>query len=71
MVYIDMEKLMENAGSRYKLVIMAARRTLELSEGKPKLTDAPVTARFAIVALKEIAENKITFKLRAKEKQPE
>ncbi len=71
MVYIDMESLMKNAGSRYKLVIMASRRTLELSEGKPRLVEMPAATRLAIVALKEISENKISFKLTDKPKSAE
>ncbi|MCM8794407.1 MAG: DNA-directed RNA polymerase subunit omega [Candidatus Omnitrophica bacterium] len=59
-----MEKLIENTGSsKYKLVILAAKRALELSEGAPRLVDVSVKAKPAIVALKEIAAGKVTMKL--------
>lgn len=63
-----MERLLGNVSSKYKLIILASRRTLELNEGKPKLTDAPLNMKLANIALKEIAEGKITYKLRKEEK---
>ncbi|MEI8175455.1 MAG: DNA-directed RNA polymerase subunit omega [Candidatus Omnitrophota bacterium] len=63
MVYIEMEKLLKNTGSRYKLVILASRRTLELSEGKPKLVDLPGVSKLALIALKEIEEGKIGLRI--------
>ena len=35
-----MENLIKKTGSVYKLVILAAKRTLELNEGKEKLVEA-------------------------------
>jgi DNA-directed RNA polymerase subunit omega len=52
--------LMEKVDSRYTLVIVAAKRARQLSEGSHKLTrnssDKPVT-----LAINEINENKITY----------
>ena len=57
---IPMEKLLEKGGSVYKLVIVAAKRALELSEGSPKLvTGNSSKEKPALVALREIAEGKI------------
>ena len=63
MTYIKMEELMKRIGSRYKLVILASRRTMELSEGKTRLVELPQNVRLATVAIKEIEEGKISYKL--------
>jgi len=56
-----LDELMEKVGSRYTLVVMAAKRARALTErGSNKFDGAynkPVTT-----ALKEIAMNKITYK---------
>jgi DNA-directed RNA polymerase subunit K/omega len=44
-------------------VILASRRAIELSEGAAKLIDAPPTAKPMNVAIAEISEGKITYKL--------
>lgn len=58
---------MEKVGSVYKLVIVAARRALELSDGAERLVatklDKPTT-----VALEEIRQGKVTYKIREKQK---
>lgn len=61
---VHVEKLLSQAGSTYKLVILAARRALELSQGAPRLVDAPANEKPALVALREIAEGKVTLKIR-------
>lgn len=60
---IRMEDLTKVVESRYKLVILASRRTLELAEGRPKLVEFPATAKLSAVAIKEIAEGKINYKI--------
>ncbi len=57
-----MEKLLEKTGSMYKLVILGARRALELSAGAPKLVEADSKMKPGWVALQEIAEGKISFR---------
>ncbi len=62
-----MEKLLEKTGSLYKLVILAARRALELSDGSPKLVEAGPKEKPAVVVLREIAEGKVRIKLSKKQ----
>lgn len=71
MAYIQMEQLMKQVGSRYKLVILASKRTLELNDGKPKLTDMPATSKLANIALKEIEEGKVEYKISEAKKTKE
>lgn len=63
MSYIPVEKLIDKAdNSIYKLIIVASKRALELSEGMPKLTEADQSIKQTTVALKEIAEGKVRLK---------
>ncbi len=62
-----MEKLLEKTGSLYKLVILAARRALELSDGAPRLVEAGPKEKPAVVVLREIAEGKVRMKLPKKQ----
>ncbi len=59
---VPMEKLLEKTGSLYKLVILAARRALELSDGSPKLVEAGSKEKPGVVVLREIAEGKVRMK---------
>ena len=63
-----LEKLLERIGSMYKLVIIGARRALELSEGSPKLVEAGVKEKPALVALREIAQGKVSMRLKKEPK---
>lgn len=60
---------MEKVGSRYKLVVLASKRTLELAEGKEKLVEAPSTAKLSAIAIKEIREGRITYKVKEESKE--
>ncbi len=60
---VDIAHLFSQTGSTYKLVVIAARRAIELSEGAANLIDAPASAKPMNVAIEEIAEGKITFKV--------
>ena len=60
--------LLEKEGSRYKIVILAARRALELSEGAPRLVEANPKLKPSIVALKEISEGKVTYRIKKQAK---
>ncbi|MFA6217482.1 MAG: DNA-directed RNA polymerase subunit omega [Candidatus Omnitrophota bacterium] len=63
MAYIDLERLLEKSGgSIYKLVVLASRRALEVSEGKPKLVEVISSMKPSCVALQEIAEGKVWYK---------
>ena len=63
-----MEKLLKNTqNSLYKLVILASRRALELGAGSERLVDEmPLNAKLTSIALREIKENKISFKIKKK-----
>jgi DNA-directed RNA polymerase omega subunit len=63
MVYVPLEKLLDKSGnSIYKLVILAARRALEIAEGQPKMVEADSSIKPSTVALMEIAANKLQYK---------
>ncbi len=50
--------------SMYKTVILAAMRSLELGAGAAKLVDAESNAKFTSIALKEICEDKVGYKIK-------
>ena len=60
--YIAVEDLLDKVDSRYKLVILASRRAVELSNGGQKLVDMSPKAKASTVALEEIKEGKIEYK---------
>lgn len=61
---VDIAHLFKQTGSIYKLVVLASARAIELSEGAAKLVDAPLTAKPMNVAIQEIAEGKVTYKVK-------
>lgn len=63
MSYVDIEKLLEKAGSIYKLVNLASQRASALNEGSPKLIDTNSKSNTTI-ALEEIKQGKIGMKLK-------
>ena len=58
------DKLLDKIQSIYKLVILAARRTIELADGGQKLVEMRADAKPANIALQEIIEGKITYKVK-------
>jgi len=60
--YVAMEELLDKIGSRYKLVILAARRAGELNDGGQRLVDITPKAKVSTIALEEIKEGKIGYK---------
>jgi len=60
----DIADLLDKTGSTYKLVILASRRAIELSEGAARLVDMPAEAKVTNVAIQEISEGKVTYKIR-------
>ncbi len=60
----SIEKLMAKTGSIYKLVIVAAKRALEISEGSPRLVDCGAKDKPAVIALREISEGKVGMKIK-------
>ena len=60
----DIQSLVDKTGSVYKLVILAARRAIELSEGAPRLVEAPFDAKVINIAVQEIMEGKVSYKVK-------
>lgn len=65
---IGIDKLMNSTNSIYKLAILAAKRAQELNQGSHKLVEASPTAKPSTVALQEIVEKKVSFKVMKEEK---
>jgi DNA-directed RNA polymerase omega subunit len=65
MAYIALEKLLDKSNAHesvYKLVILASRRALEISEGQPKMVSVPSEMKASTVALQEIMEGRLQWK---------
>lgn len=57
---VALENLLDKTNySTYKLVILAARRALEIAEGAPLLSGAVGTVKPIAAALQEISEGRI------------
>ena len=68
MAYQPLEHLLPKAaGSVYKLVRMASKRSLEISETGNRLVSAPLNTKLTTVALMEIRSAKVVEKSCAKE----
>lgn len=63
---LDMQNLLDKVGGLYKLVNLTAFRAVELSEGAANLVGEKPEAKTINTALKEIAEGKISFKVKEK-----
>ena len=61
---IAIDTLLNATGSMYKLVVLASMRAVELSDGANNLVNAKPGARPINVALQEIVEGRITYKIR-------
>jgi len=64
MIDVPIEDLLKRTNSLYKLVILAARRTIELIGGSKAQIDSPLQKKLSSVALQEIAEGKIGYKVK-------
>ena len=63
MIYVSLESMLNKTDhSIYKLVILAARRALEIADGQPPLVDVVKGNKPSTTALLEIANGKITYK---------
>lgn len=70
MAYQPLEELLPKAGgSVYKLVRIASKRALEISETGAKLITMPSETKIATVALEEIREGKVMEKEAGKAKE--
>lgn len=61
MLYPSINQIRKKADSKYTLVILAAKRSRDITEGLPKLTEADVDKPVSIAA-NEIAEDLITYR---------
>jgi len=59
---MPIDKLINKTKSLYKLVVMTARRAIEIGDGAAKLTDMPKETKPANAALREILEDRVTYK---------
>ncbi len=67
---LPVEKLLTKVGSVYKLVILASRRTAELTLGAPPLVKMLGKKKVFAIALEEILQGKVSIKpVEAKEKK--
>ena len=67
MEYMDIEQLLDKAdNSIYKLVMLAARRTLEIAEGQPRLAGVRSALKPSSIALEEIAQGRVRLKKSSK-----
>jgi DNA-directed RNA polymerase omega subunit len=64
MQIVPVDQLINRTGSAYKLVILAARRAIELSEGAAQLVVTSPGMKFGNIALNEILEGKISWKIK-------
>jgi len=60
----DIQALVNKTGSTYKLVILAARRAIELGDGAARLVECPADAKVTNIAIQEILDGKITYKIK-------
>lgn len=63
---VPIQELYNKTNSLYKLVILAARRAIELSEGAAKLVETTPEEKPSNIALKEIMADKISYKVKEK-----
>ena len=61
---IDIAHLVKSTGSSFKLVTIASRRAIELSEGAARLIDCSPKTKAMNVAIDEIAAGKISYKIK-------
>lgn len=62
MIFVPMGDFIKEIGSVYKLTILAAKRTAQLSEGTPVMVPRDKAVKLSTLALREIKEQKIRFK---------
>lgn len=63
---MPIDELLKKTGSIFKLVLLASQRTLELSDDAARLVDASASDKQSDIALKEILEGKISYKVKEK-----
>ena len=61
MLYPSINEIRKKADSRYTVVVMAAKRSRDIIDGKPILTECEINKPVSIAA-NEIAEDLITYR---------
>ncbi|MBL7081072.1 MAG: DNA-directed RNA polymerase subunit omega [Candidatus Omnitrophica bacterium] len=70
MPYVPLETLLDKTNnSVYKLVVVAAKRSLEIAEGQPSLIQVDKSLKPGTIALKEIAAGKVRLKSKTKKNE--
>ena len=64
MVNADIQLLYNRTNSAYKLVVLAARRAIELSDGAAKLIESAPDEKVTNIAIHEILQGKISYKVK-------
>ena len=67
MLYMPLGKIFKDGNSIYKITLIAAKRAIELNNGAAKLVDTD-SKKFSTIALQEISQGKIGYKLTEPEK---
>ena len=70
-VYFPSEPLLDKVNGIYKLVILAARRALELIAGAPRLVEVDPRHKPSTVALEEIAAGKVACRAKGERRKRE
>lgn len=60
MTQAPIDELLKHCSSIYKLVVIAAKRAKELSEGAPKLVEADLK-KVSSIAIEEIRQGKVVY----------
>jgi|GEM_PF-1077805 len=60
------DSLLNKTNSLFKLVVLAAMRAIELGDGAPNLVGEKPESKPVNLAIREIAEGKISYKLKEK-----
>lgn len=63
MSYVPRESIFKDGDSIFKVTLIAARRAIELNNGAKKLVET-VTKKFSTIALEEISQGKIRYKVK-------
>lgn len=67
MSYMPREKIFKNGDSIFKVTLIAARRAIELNNGAKALVETS-TKKISSIALEEISQGKIRYRVKEQEK---
>ncbi|MCL2760195.1 MAG: DNA-directed RNA polymerase subunit omega [Desulfuromonadales bacterium] len=61
MARVTVEDCLERVENRFLLVMLAARRVKQLYKGTPSVIENKADNKFVVVALREIADGKVSY----------